>query len=80
MIETKEQYEDFVGAVAKFPSLRVHEADLQRLIETIEALREVARAADHLVFHTEGDEEETAGEAAVANALQALPDWLTESS
>lgn len=54
MIETKEQYEELVEAVSKYPSFRLHEADWKRLIEMIEALREVARAGVDAFLNDDG--------------------------
>ena len=77
-IESKEQYEDIVQ--------RMHAssvaADIVELAETIDALREVARAAkyvadlrDNLNWRAFGHELEIKR---VTGPLDALPEWLLE--
>ena len=68
MIETKEQYERLV----EIGEHGTHAGAIHLLyaMETIEALREVAREAKYLspIWKHEG----------VDKALDALPDWITE--
>lgn len=48
MIETKEQYEEMMESALKFPSFRLVHPDWVQLSETIEALRDVARAISRM--------------------------------
>ena len=87
MIDTKEQYEAWMS---KDPALmREAPFSLRDVEETIEALREVARAAiniypaarQHYANGTWGDEPQFELSAALArynDAQDALGDWLTE--
>ena len=85
MIETSEQWEDIKQDVATDISTQ-HE---KRLVELIEALREVARAAAYASTHPEFDyclcisqEQQEAGHAGecrdLRKAMFALPDWLLD--
>ncbi len=76
MIETKQQYEQIRDL--KYPAPRVATIHIGKLTEVIEALREVARAADKLVHHTKGYEEADAAETALAFKVEALAYWLIE--
>ncbi len=86
VIETKEQYEqaqfvgdrEFAHKVMDGQGLAGTVEAIFDLRETIEALREVARAADKLVHHTKGYEEADAAETVLAFKVEALPDWLIE--
>ncbi len=77
MIETKEQYE----WAKKADAILLQGTDVETikssdLIELIEALRDVARAAEEelALLATDGMRNKLLEE-----ALDALPDWLTES-
>ncbi len=69
MIETKEQYEAF-REFSKRSKLNWGPV----AFETIEALREVAKAADFAVFNNSP----FLGQAELETAIDALPDWLTD--
>ena len=72
MIETKEQYQEIIDTM---PAQAIGKA--MYLTAIIEALREVARAANQQRFisvsHPQLWNEE------LGDALDALPDWITES-
>ncbi len=72
MIETKEQYER-AQREALSPDVHGPTNASHQLIETIEALREVARAA-----HRFGDTGTMSAEIRMHELLAALPDWLTD--
>ncbi len=67
MIDTKEQYEKQMEVIEEY--LGTPGVDAR---ETIEALREVAREANS-IYRDDGGATLT-----LAEALDALPDWLTE--
>ena len=78
MIEKREQYEEWREAIEKFPNLRMWPKDMRAIVETIEALREVARAAkDYTRWHTSEIEKREAF-AVLDDALEELPEWLLE--
>ena len=78
MIETKEQYEELRGAISYVAAGHYQDEEiagwLERQVETIEALREVARGANQQrwisVTHPQLWNEE------LGDALDALPNWL----
>ena len=73
MIETQEQYEEWREAVEKFPNLRMWPKDMRAIVETIEALREVAKEAQL------ASEINFRGvRAEYFWTLNALPEWLLE--
>ncbi len=84
MINTKEQYDAFKEASVKYPSLRIDGTDLQKLVETIEALRRFVRAhtavdaANIGVAENVNREEYNALVYEFRGAREALPDWIVD--
>ena len=70
MIDTKEQYEDISRKIVEVRPFDVKRSNLD-VIETIEALREVAR---DLIRHGEFHEPQLRD----IDSYNALPDWILE--
>jgi len=70
MIETKEDYRQLNGMLAD----TIDEVDHSALLKTIDALRDVARAAKFAVYNNVP----FLGQADLQTSIDALPDWLLE--
>ena len=70
MIETKEDYRQLNGMLAD----TIDEVDHSALLKTIDALRDVARAAKFAVYNNAP----FLGQAYLQTSINALPDWLLE--
>ena len=83
MIETKEQYENLRAEIKREYEAHSFDRNPAPLWETIEALREVARAADWYwkAMHDDRGYVPRHGYAQqLRKSLEALPDWIKEDA
>ena len=77
MIDTKEEYERLQFEVQQLGYIALEDSGVE-IIETIEALREVARGADEVRYAWSADIGDYGFSEKLDTALKALPNWIVE--